>query len=693
MMFDMERGRLYTVAILGLLVTLGVLAWRALSRTSAGTFDPVAAVIGLVTLGVSVAAFRLAARAQQQSDADVAAVARRLARAIRTAETEARRQLLGGHDRAIDAQFIFHPATYDAAGASIEGTLEGVVAYYRKLRPRRMVITGAAGSGKTVLAVELIIGLLDGRAEDAPVPVRMSAALLDTSRPPESAVADWLVMHLEQAFGLSYAAARHLVDERMVLPVLDGLDEMDAIEEPGYASRAGQAIRACNAYLDGGRKAAMVLTCRISQYEALKQAGEWVADAAHIQLQPLEVSAARSFLTQRVTDKSRWQPVLNQLRRPGNRPLAKALSTPWRLALAAAVYEQRDLATGSYLRDPAELAGSGLDTEDKVGDHLLGLFISAAMAAHRGRYTDYRVHRWLGELAGYLNTNTASTAGMTRVIAHRAPSGTDLILHELWPLAGRRMPRVLTAGLMAAIWLGYAAFLLTHVRRFSTSSAEILAVTALVIFAIGTTGYAWTAWPNPRTLDFRQLQTSSGRRNLVGWLLAGLLLGLASGIAFGVVFGPAAGLASGFVLGFVLGPVVGLAFGLSVEAGKFSAAEPGQIIRAALTFGLVFGPAVGLVFGFAGGLASGRAVELEFGVADGLAFGLVAVLAFGLVGWRYVVLLLCTRRWNSRWLPWRLTGFLHWCYQAGLIRIAGIGYQFRHRELQDYLARNPVPPS
>ena len=29
-----------------------------------------------------------------------------------------------------------------------------------------MVITGMAGSGKTVLAVELILGLLNGRAED-----------------------------------------------------------------------------------------------------------------------------------------------------------------------------------------------------------------------------------------------------------------------------------------------------------------------------------------------------------------------------------------------------------------------------------------------------------------------------------------------------------------------------------------------
>jgi hypothetical protein len=84
----------------------------------------------------------------------------------------------------------------------------------------------------------------------------------------------------------------------------------------------------------------------------------------------------------------------------------------------------------------------------------------------------------------------------------------------------------------------------------------------------------------------------------------------------------------------------------------------------------------------AGGLAVGLAVGLAGGLVGGLAGGLVG----GLVSVRYTVLLLCTRRHTAHWLPWRLRAFLHWCNQAGLIRVAGIGYQFRHRELQDYLA-------
>jgi hypothetical protein len=96
--------------------------------------------------------------------------------------------------------------------------------------------------------------------------------------------------------------------------------------------------------------------------------------------------------------------------------------------------------------------------------------------------------------------------------------------------------------------------------------------------------------------------------------------------------------------------------------------------------------------GLAAGLAGGLAGELADGLAGELADGLGVGLVFGPAGMRYIALLSLTRRWSDRWLSWRLGSFMQWCYHAGLLRIAGISYQFRHQELQDYLARNPADP-
>jgi hypothetical protein len=678
MLSCMGRGRLYAIGVVGLVVAAGTAAWHAWPHVSVGPSDPVADSIGIVTLAVTVGAFWQAARAQK-ADTDIDAAAKRLAAAVKDAETRERKQLLGGNSHTIDVRFTFHPAlAHDAAGADRDGTLNKVVDYYRRLEPRRMVITGVAGSGKTVLAVELILGLLEGRAADAPVPVRISAASLDTSRPADGAVEDWLAEHLRQAYKVPEATARKLVTARMVVPVLDGLDEMDSMNAPVYASRAGQAIRACNAYLDGVQKAAIILTCRINQYEALEQAREWVQDAARIQLRPVGIAVARSFLTSRITEITRWQPVLDQMRRPASRPLAAALSTPWRLTLAATVYDQRDHATGAYLRNPVDLTSPQLDTEDAVRDHLLALFIPATLASHKDRYTGNHVHRWLAVLASYLDSNTPGPDRPDREISGRTLSGTDLVLHELWPLAGPRRARIVTVSVLAvSAGAGMAAFLLTHAPIGFTRS-RVLGAIILGIAALALLGYSWTAWPQIQLIDLRLLKTRQSRRDLI-YTLAG---GPGSTIVAGAIVAAYTDeltilFALGITFAFAVGLAMGLAIIISTGFRHYSVVDPRQIIRTTYVAGIVAGLAMGLMAGYAMGPAAG--------IAIGLAGGLLA----GLSGIRYSAFLLCTRRWSDYWLPWRLGRFLHWSYEAGLIRTAGISYQFRHQELQEYLARNP----
>src|SRR5262249_24102311 len=158
--------------------------------------------------------------------------------------------------------FLPSPA-HHATGAAPHGTLEEVATYYHALRPGRLVITGAPGAGKTVLALHLMLLLLADRAPGGPVPVRLSLSTFDPNR---NKLDDWLADHLTRPYRLRPTAAAALVDARLILPVLDGLDEMDASETPGRDSRAAAALEAMNSYLYGTTKGQLVLTCRSTPY-------------------------------------------------------------------------------------------------------------------------------------------------------------------------------------------------------------------------------------------------------------------------------------------------------------------------------------------------------------------------------------------------------------------------------------------
>lgn len=78
---------------------------------------------------------------------------------------------------------------------------------------------------------------------------------------------------------------------------------------------------------------------------------------------------------------------------------------------------------------------------------------------------------------------------------------------------------------------------------------------------------------------------------------------------------------------------------------------------------------------------------LRSGSWPGLRSGSCSGCTFAGAGRRYLVFLLCIR---GR-LPWHLGTFLNWAYEAGLLRLSAVAYQFRHRELQDWLTAHPTP--
>ncbi|MFE2943369.1 NACHT domain-containing protein [Streptomyces sp. NPDC059255] len=431
-----------TVVAVGVAVTIAV-------RAATGEVDPGGLAVGLVSLMLAMVGLQQAGRSRDREDTDTAGLADRLAVGIRKREREARHSLLGGSDRTIDVEFtLLSSPAHHAAGAELQGTLEEAAAYYRDLQPGRLVITGAPGAGKTVLALHLMLRLLAAREPGDPVPVRLS---LSTFNPSRNKLDDWLAEHLTRTYRLHPTEAAALVTGRLVIPVLDGLDEMDADGTPGYGSRAAAALAAMNTYGDDTAKGRLVLTCRRSRYEELEAAGLWAQDAARIDIDPVSLVGTMAFVTARARNPARWEPVLNALRAAPTGPLALVLSTPWLLTPALAVYDERRPDDGSWVRDPADLLAPTLQTPEQIQDHLLNLFI-------------------------YLHVNTTSG----REVAGRRLSGTE----------GHRRQRHWNPD-RAQHWLGYLA---VHMRNFPTHD---LAVGGGLGYGLSLT--AWRRWVVPLT--------------------------------------------------------------------------------------------------------------------------------------------------------------------------------------------------
>ncbi|MFE3197848.1 NACHT domain-containing protein [Embleya sp. NPDC059237] len=627
--------------------------------------------------------------ALRHQETDTSQMAKRLADQILEAETRERARLLGDAT-AIDVRFILRPApAHNATGADPDGQLSRVVDYYRALRPGRLVITGKAGSGKTVLAIELLLALLEVRGPDDPVPVRISLTswtALSTDPATSAgtgtgdAVRAWIRAHLVDTINLPVTALRALVDGGMILPVLDGLDEMDPTDPPNLASgapapqtpRAKRALEELNAYQHGTKRASLILTSRSAIYDAL---GARARDTARVEIAPLGTARARAFILSRAAhdDPHPWHDVLDALDLNPSGPLARVLSTPWRLTMAVTVHEQRN-EHGALLYPPRLLLSPALDTEPALRNHLIHLFLQTTATANPrppGGPDPHHVHAWLRVLARYLEDNTNNP----RTLHGRTLSGTDLVPHELWPLAGDRRVRAAHALLTGAF--GTAAIIgLWIPGAGSTPAGRIVATVAFVLMsALGAIHAWWKVWAAPAWFDLEGLRTTKRRRRAALSLVVALALGSLVGLELGFLFGLAAGLAIA-----LLGWLRAAANGSEDNATRL--VDPRDLPRANLVVTLV----LGLVGGLSLGLICALLSEPGFGLMVGFAYALMV----GIAGSRGIVFLMCVRRGPHR-LPWRLGRFLNWATEAGLLRVAGTAYQFRHRELQEWLARTPPP--
>jgi hypothetical protein len=667
--------------LLGLAVAAASIAW-AIEKLASAPHLVAAEQAAILAFPVAVIAAEFTAVPvivwlSRRQRVDLLQAAADLARAVRKVDGDEQARLLGGDTVPINLKFDFVPsAGRDAEGMPTSGTFRTVVANYQGLRPRRMVITGGAGTGKTVLATQLILGLLGGRGNHDAVPVRLSLADWDT----QSRLIDWLTAALADTYDLAPKTVRALVAGGYVIPVLDGLDEMDphlpgspyvadrhsgGLEQNDLTpvgavrSRMTDAIAQLNDYRVDGKPGALVLTCRDDAYEWLTTvATVKLQDSAKARIEVLKPEQAAEYLLDRARDHERWWPVCEALLKEDPHPvLTTVLDTPWRLNLAFTIYDGG--------RDPAIL----LDYNDvgKLRDDLLRQYIDTIAGQH-ARYHPEHVIGWLSNLARYLQINNA----MKRRAGDRPLSGSEISLFDLWPLGGvNRVCRLDSLIVIVSVICLSSTFMATGLFNYYNPAVEGLV-------ALACSGLLWSSpslWPEPRWVDFRRwplrialwIVLAAGIGGI--WWLTRRFSPLTRAPAVPVVVAIA-------LLQFVLPTSSDL---------PGSVIRPRQVIRNSIAVGLLvgvlFGVVVGFLFGSTTGLLAGVGGWSILVAISGIGAIMAAVSTTPL--WRrYVAFLLVTR---GR-MPWRLGRFLDWSTNVGLMRMAGTAYQFRHRELQEHLA-------
>ncbi|CAM5582285.1 hypothetical protein SALBM311S_13067 [Streptomyces alboniger] len=391
------------------------------------------------------------------------------------------------------------PPGEDPGPLPLAGRLDRIVEVYRSIPSHRLVVLGAAGSGKTILTLRFILDWLADRAPGDPIPVIFS---LGSWNPTTTSLRHWMCHQLVRDYGLAAPAAHEgslagsLVDAGWILPVLDGFDEI-------ASGLRGAALKELDR-----TTTPLLLTSRPREYAEVVEKQRPLPKAAIVQLDDLTLKDIALYLpltsspgTEGGLHNTVWEPVLEELRKErrsdGAENVGTALSTPLMVAMARTIYGNAPGGTPADLLDTTTFA-----TPEALQQHLLAAFTPAAYepspadsdsgtgGRRRRHWNPDRAQHWLGHLAAHLDQLGKARTGV--------PAG-DLAWWQLGTTM-RRSSRMLVIGFLAALALG-------------------------VTTAIGNV---------PANL----IATSHGLRfALVRGLVTGLLHGLVNGLFFGIVYG------------------------------------------------------------------------------------------------------------------------------------------------------------
>ncbi|MFE0178780.1 tetratricopeptide repeat protein [Streptomyces sp. NPDC059002] len=599
------------------------------------------------------------------------------------------------------------------------GQIEEV--FSRRVPTRRLVVLGEAGAGKTVLLVRLLLALLERRGTGEPVPVIFSLA---SWAPEKQDLVGWMAAEISRyhpALATLVApapgppkdesggsAARVLLDRGLVLPLLDGLDELTR-------SQRARALEAINQGLFFGQP--VVVSSRPAEYRELVEGDSLrLAGAAGIEVKPLDLAQAATYLQRdaggaRSPGAARWTAVLDDL--SPDAPLAQVLTNPLGLFLSRTVYNPR-AGDEHALPEPREL----LDPErfpgrDAIETHLFGAFVPAVYRPEPGerpRWSAARAERTLGRIAHQLQRHEFGTPNLAwwqfRRIAGKATStltGLGLgvnagirygipLLFISWWLIGRTF--AFYAG--GAVCVIFVYLCVTGTRMVHQDPDDELGVSVEPA-----SGVHWSLAEKIKLLDDKLLEDLDASepktrkkwvRGLAAATLTPLALAAFGGVAVGLYKGSGVGLTAGAAW-FLIQALMTLTVGGLVPdppdmtLGPAAALTRDRRVFLINTLTAVVGSAwSGVMWGTFAWLLSDAHTGLVFGVILASVRWLANVGGTAVAAAAWPTFTVARLSLAARGYPRDLMAFLEDARTRGVLRQVGAVYQFRHINLQRHLA-------